>query len=150
MHFYTFGHALLRTGHDAYRHALYSLMVLATAALLPRQAAWPRWPRPSAAAPWAPACLAASMVVAAPARLAALVAEIRLAPIREAAKAETFASGSRTDSDRLDMVLPPRGELMTRYHIEPGTYSMVPLPAWYVQGPMLFFNKTRMKVTSKD
>jgi hypothetical protein len=143
--FYTMG-ALCCERHDAYRDALYSLMVVASAALLPRRAAWPGWaPR---AAMVTPACLAAAVAIAAPARAIAIMAELRLAPSREAAKAETFHSGSRPGSETLNLVLPPRGPLLTPYHIEPGTYSMVPLPAWYVQGPMLFFHKTRMNVTS--
>jgi hypothetical protein len=137
--YYQFG-VLCCERHESYRQALYLLATVGVAGLLPRF-------RPSGA--WlgrvpASALLAAACAVKSPPRIPALLAEYRLAPAQMSARQALFASGSNPHNDTLDMVLAPPGPLLQAYHIVPGTYSMTPVPPWFVQGPMLFFGKTRM------
>ncbi len=136
--FYQFG-ALCCERHEAYRQALYGLMLVAGAGLLPRSR-WAGWLAP------APVLLTGAVLVASPGRLANLVAEYRLAPAQEAAKAALFRSGADRASDTLEMVVAPAGPLLEGSPIPPGSYSMTPAPAWFVQGPMVYFGKTKMVV----
>jgi hypothetical protein len=138
--FYQFG-VLCCERHEAYRQALYVLMVAASAGLLPRRVRWP--------AGWRMADLSVALVtvavtVAALPRVPALLAEYRDAHAQRKALKALFASGNDKATDTVTMILAPPGPLFQTYHIPPGQYSMTPTTPWYVQGPMLFFGKTRL------
>ena len=145
--FYQFG-LLCCERHDSVRQALYVLMAVTVAGMLPR-------PTPSWFNGWArflgpgllgPGLLAAAVLVQAPPRIRALVKEYRLAGVQEEAEAAMFRSGTAAGDAPLEMMLAPPGPLLEGSHIVPGTYRMADVPAWYVQGPMLFFGKTTMVV----
>ncbi len=142
--FYQFG-VLCCERHEAYRQALYLLMVVATAGLLPRrEALWgPALDRQGVAAP---GLLAGALLLACPARVADLRAEYRLAKVQEAADAALFRSGADASGDTLDVLLAPPGPLLEGSHTLPGDYAMASNPAWYVKGPMMYFSKARMRV----
>ena len=138
--FYQFG-VLCCERHEAYRQAIYLLMIVAAAGLLPR--AGQVLGRAGLAAP---GLLAGAVLVACPGRVADLRAEYRLAKVQEAADEAMFRSGADASSDTLDVLLAPPGPLLEGSHTMPGDYSVAGNPPWYVKGPMMYFAKARMRV----
>jgi hypothetical protein len=146
--FYQFG-VLCCERHEAFRQGLYLLIAMAAPALLPRRPLLPGKALPWLSTPLsAPVLLTLSCLVAAPPRLPALLAQYRAGPALIAARNTLFASGHDPAHDTLIMVLPRPGPLLQAYHMEQGEYSMAKQPPWFVQGPMLFFGKTKMVVTA--
>jgi hypothetical protein len=165
--YYQFG-LLCCERHDTYRQSLYLLAAVALGATLPRAAArHPALPRGALARVmgWAgaltaklpgrglfdaallgPALLAFAILIEAPPRLRALVTEYRLAAAEEASTAAMFRSGNAPGDAPLALTLAPAGPLLGGSNIVPGSYSMSDNPPWYVQGPMLYFRKSRMVV----
>ncbi len=141
--FYQFG-LLCCERQEAFRQALALLMVVLVAAMLPRGGVWPGWTRAARAAP---ALLAAAALAGAPPRVVALAAEYRVAHAHAKALAAMWRSGEDRASPTLRMVRTPDGPLLPGYGVVPGVYDLAHQPPWYVQGPMLFFGKTRLVVT---
>jgi hypothetical protein len=139
--YYQFG-AICCERHAAYRQVLIILMLVTAAGLLPRwrQAADAGWPI-------APALLALALLPALPARLVALGTQFALGPSRAAARATTFSTGEAPGAAPLHYVIPAPGPLLSASPIPPGDYALAAKPAWYIQGPMLFFGKDRMRVS---
>ncbi len=137
--FYQFG-VLCCERHEAYRQALYLLMVVGSAGLFPRPTAGHKL------AP--PALLAAAVLLACPMRISDLLVEYRLAGVQQAAEAAMFSSGGDASGDTLEIVLAPAGPLLEGSPIVPGHYAMAGNPPWYVKGPMMYFGKAHMRVTS--
>jgi hypothetical protein len=142
--FYQFG-VLCCERHEAYRQALYLLMVVATAGLLPRTGQLWGLP-PERQGLTAAGLLAGAVLLACPGRVADLRAEYRLAAAQEAADSAMFRSGADASADTLDVLLAPPGPLLEGSHTRPGDYTMASNPPWYVKGPMLYFSKARMRV----
>ncbi len=139
--FYQFG-VLCCERHEAYRQALYLMMVVASAGLLP--------PIRNLSALAAPALLAAAVLLASPTRVRDLWAEYRLARVQEAAEAAMFANGASRASATLEVLLTPPGPLLEGSHITAGDYALAGDPPWYVKGPMMFFGKARMSVRGRQ
>ena len=138
--YYQFG-ILCCERHEAYRQALYLLIVVAGAGLLPRRPLG--FDGRGAAAAW---LVAFAVLLACPARVAALWAEYRLAGVQEAADAALFRSGTDRSVDTLQVLLAPPGPLLEGSHTVPGDYAIADDPPWYVKGPMMYFGKARMRV----
>ena len=137
--YYQFG-VLCCERHEAYRQALYLLMVVACAGMLPR---WHGVRRELAGA----AMLAGGVLIASPSRIGDLRAEYRLAGAQGRADATMFASGADASTDTLEVPLAPPGPLLEGSHTLPGDYKMADHPPWYVEGPMIYFGKSRMHVS---
>ena len=139
--YYQFG-VLCCERHEAYRAAMYLLMYVAAGALVPRwRRPWRLFGRGGAGV----LLVTAACLVGAIVRVPALIAEYRLAPAQLAARRALFASGEDKAADTLVMDMVPMGPLLQAYHLAPGVYGMSPAPPWFVQGPMLFFGKSRMQ-----
>jgi hypothetical protein len=130
--------------HASYRQALVLLMMVALAGMLPR-----RRPGPARRWPVAPLLLALALLPSLPPRLLALAGEYRLIPAREAARATTFATGWAPGPAPIRFVRPPSGPLLRHAYLPRGYYRLAGNPAWYLQGPMLFFGKDSMEVVDK-
>lgn len=141
--YFQFG-ALCCPRHESFRQAMDLLMVVLVAGVLPRGGVWRGWTRVVLAPP---ALLVAAALVGAPPRVVALLAEYRVAPAQSRAKAAMWRSGQDHTSPTLEVVQVTDGPLLAGYPFTPGVYGLSQKLPWYVQGPMLFFGKTRLVVT---
>ncbi len=142
--YFQFG-ALCCQRHVSFRQAMDLLTVVLVAGVLPRGGAGPGWTHVVLAAP---ALLVAATLVGAPPRVVALLAEYRVAQAQTRAKAAMWRSGTDPATPTLSMTRAIDGPLLAGYPLAPGVYDLAHQPPWYVQGPMLFFGKTRLVVTT--
>ena len=126
--------------HAAYRQALFLLMAAAATGL---------W-RPARARGLGPVLLALAVLICLPSRLPALRAEYGLAHLRAAALKTTFRSGRQPGPEPLDFVIPPTGPLLNHAMLAPGYYQLTQSLPPNIEGPMLFFGKSRMVIRKLD
>jgi hypothetical protein len=107
------------------------------------------WAAPVWAAP-IPLALAALLPFAA--RLPDLVHDYQLYPAAMRAKAETWASGLRTDTPDMTFHFPPDGLVIhgAPFPVPPGRYVLSADSPWYIRGVLLLFHKQNVTLLGPE